>query len=96
MAIAKNTPFTVQADHAGVDTLGYRLYVNSAMVQEKPVSALSGGVISFADADGLPKGSYGLEVSAFNDDGETKSAPLTLMVTGTAPAAPLNLRIAVI
>lgn len=96
MPIEKSTPFTVQADHAGVDTVGYRLYVDSAMVQEKPVSALSGGVISFADADGLPKGSYGLQVSAYNADGETKSDALTLVVTGTAPLAPINLRIAAI
>jgi hypothetical protein len=96
MAISKSTPFTVQADHAGVDTVGYRLYVDGAMAQEKPVAALVSGVISFADADGLPKGSYSLEVSAFNDDGETKSEALTLVVTGTAPGAPVNLRIAAI
>lgn len=94
--IAKATPFTVSADHDGIDTVGYRLYVNGSSVQEKPASALSGGVISFADSDGLEKGTYTLHVAAYNDDGESKSLPFTLVITGTAPSAPVNLRIAVL
>lgn len=94
--IAKATPFTVSADHDGVETTGYRLYVDGSQVQEKPASALSAGVITFADSDGLPKGSYDLEVAAFNEDGETKSLPLTLIVMGKAPTAPINLHIGAI
>ena len=93
MALSKGTPFTVSADHDGLDTLAYRLYVDGVQVQEKPASALSAGVIAFADADGLPKGSYGIEVSAVNDDGEAKSELFTLIITGRAPNAPVNLRI---
>ena len=92
----RNTPFTVSADHSGVDTEFYRLYVDGNQEQEKPASALKDGVISFADADGLPKGSYSIEVAAVNADGETKSEPLTLVVQGVPPAAPVNLRIAVL
>lgn len=92
----QNTPFSVLADHAGAETDGYRLKIDGVMVQEKPVSALSGGVISFADADGLPRGTYLVKVSAFNADFETESDPVTLVITGVPPLAPVNVRFTVL
>lgn len=94
--LSKNTPFTVSADHAGQDTDSYRLYVNNVVAVEKPVSALNSGVISFADADGLPKGSYAISVAAVNSDGEARSEVVTLVITGAPPQAPVNVRFAVL
>jgi hypothetical protein len=92
MALPKGTPFKVEADHDGADTLSYRLYINSESVQEKPVAELVDGVITFEDADGLPKGSYDVIVAAVNADGEGRSEPVTLQITGE-PAPPVNIRI---
>jgi len=87
----QNTPFILTADHAGIDTQGYRFYVAGVKVDEKPVTALAGGKISFSHP-GLPRGTAVLEIAAFNVDGEVRSA-LTATFTGTMPAAPANLQI---
>lgn len=92
----QNTPFTVQADHNGQNVDGYRLKVNGQIVQEQPASALVNGTITFAHTDGLPKGQYIVTVSAFNADGETEASPVTLVITGVPPAAPVNVRFAVL
>lgn len=90
----QNKPFVLTADHAGLDTAGYRFYVGGVMVESKLVSALVAGKISFTHP-GLPRGSYLLELAAFNPDGEQR-ALLTATFTGTAPAAPTNLQISIV
>lgn len=93
--MVQNTPFTVLADHNGVDTTGYRYKRNDVVVEDKPVSALSGGSISFLESVGLPAGTYTLKISAYNATAEVESDVLVLVVTVAAPAQPTNIRIVV-
>jgi hypothetical protein len=90
--MTRQQPFRVLAQHAGIDTEGYRLHINQTQIAELPVSALAEGVITFTH-DGLPRGQYVVNVSAFNAEGEAMSAPHMLLVTGQPPAAPVSVEI---
>lgn len=95
----RNVGFTVQADHAGTDTVGYRLKINGSVVQDQPAAAVQStppGTVTFPVAAGLDRGTYPVTVAAYNSDGETEADPVSLVITGTAPAAPTNVRFAVI
>ena len=109
MPISKNTPFNVNATHDNsVDATGasdpatkYRLYLNgvnqATWEQDAPVqTGTTPNAITFAFPIGLNKGSYTVEVAAANADGESKSAPMTVVITGKPPRSPQNVTIAVI
>jgi hypothetical protein len=93
--VTQNKPFIVTAQHAGADTTGYRLYVDGVVVDDKPVSALANGTISFAHP-GLPRGSHVIEPAAYNVDGEAKAGPTTAVMLGTPPVPPINVQIVIV
>lgn len=94
--------FGVQADHDGVNTQGYKLYLCAGAVttcntlqQQAPATARNAqGVVSFATVAGLTtRGTYTLQASAFNADNETRGAVLVFDVKLPPPSAPSNIRI---
>ena len=88
--IQQNKPFTVAADHDGVDTTTYNLYQNGVKVQIKDVSALVAGTIAFDRyVAGLAKGTYVFYVEAVGPGGVTASDTLTLTVTPGPPKKPV-------
>jgi hypothetical protein len=92
--IKQFTKFSVAADHDGANTDGYRLYLNGAVWQVLPVSALVGGTITFSQfGNGIVKGVYVFYVEAYNAEGVAVSYTLTLTVTTGNPTAPGKPRI---
>lgn len=89
--IQANKPFQVAADHDGVETLAYRLYVNGTILQTLPVTALQTGVITFS-VPSLPRGTYVIYVEAIGDGGAASGSDLTLNATPGKPKAPTNTR----
>ncbi len=96
MNLPKLTAFTVRAAHDGVDTEGYRLRVNGALAQTRPVSELAGGGIAFPFPGGVDKGSYDLQVVAFNAEGESEPRGTILVVVGGVPAPVVSVTVVVI
>jgi hypothetical protein len=103
MALSKFTPFSVLADYDNTPpsslgdpdpAIGFRLYIDSAQALEQTAPGATTGTVSFSVIAGLPKGSHIVAVSAFNADGETMSAPLSINVTGRPPKGPINVRLA--
>lgn len=92
-SVKQNTPFQAAADHDGLDTDSYRIYVNGAVFNTLPVTALTNGTITFDFPAGLTKGTYVLYVEAVGPGGVTGSDTLTLTVTPGQPKKPLNIRI---
>ena len=84
--VLRNEPFSVAANHNGVDTDTYKLTFNGNVIQTQPVSALVNGVITFPLPQGHPTaGTYQVIVTAVNVDidnstAETPSVALTLTV----------------
>jgi hypothetical protein len=91
-SIQTNKPFQAQADHDGIDTDSYRLYVNGQLIATLPVANLTGGVISFS-LSGLAKGTYTLFIEAAGEGGVTASDTLTVVATPGKPKKPLGIRI---
>lgn len=93
--VIANQPFRIAADHDGVDTDGYRLYVDGAQVgSDIPVSARVNGTL-VVDVPGLARGSHTLALGAFNEGGEGRSQPFTFEAVRRAPTAPTGLRLAI-
>ena len=92
-----NRPFTVQASHDGLYTTEFRLTITGPMpyTATVPVSALSGGIISFTVPGLNTIGSYSLTVSAEGPGGVGTSDPLAFTVVVTGPNRPNNVRIVV-
>ena len=84
--ILRGQPFSVTGLHDGLNTIGYRLLLNGTVAQERPASELQGGVIAFPFPAGLPKNTYLVSAVAYNDDGVSAPANLSLVITGTVPA----------
>jgi hypothetical protein len=93
-----NRPFTVAADHNGVDTTGYRIYLDnsSTPAADIPVSQRVGGVITSPALTVTARGTHTVQVAAYNQDGEARSAALTFVAQGTPPTAPAGLRVQVV
>lgn len=91
--VVANTPFQAAADHDGVETTSYRLYVNGAIKVEVPASARVGTIVTFNVAGGLPKGDYVLYAEAVGPGGRTAGNSMNLTVTPGPPAPPTGLRI---
>lgn len=91
--VQRGSLFTIAADHAGDNTVGYRLVQNGVVIRDVPISSLLVGVIGFGFPVGLDTaGTYTFVVAAYNTEGETPSDPLVLTVTAGKPAKPLNPR----
>lgn len=75
--------------HNGVDTDGYRLFVDGAKFgPDIPRSALTADGVVDVKHPGFARGTHTAQASAFNADGENKSAVLTFTAKGQPPAAP--------
>lgn len=92
-SVKQNTAFKVAADHDGLDTDSYKIYVNGAVFNTLPVTALVSGVITFDFPAGLVKGTYTIYIEAIGPGGVTASDTLTLTVTPGNPHKPLNIRV---
>lgn len=89
-SVEVNQPFRAVFTHDGVNTTGYRVYVDGVQVgPDAPVTVLAGGSVSLAVPSGVPAaGTHTLQAAAFNAAGETKSAALTFTVTDPPPPPP--------
>ncbi len=92
-SIKQLTTFKVAADHDGLDTDGYRVYLNGGLWQTVPVASLVAGVVTFDFPTGLIKGTYVIYVEAFSTAGAASSTTVTLTVTSGNPTPPRNPRI---
>lgn len=101
-ALKPNTPFQITFDHEKQDSQAqYRWWCGGVIV--KNFSAVEVVQLAPAGADGmstlsatvpgLPLGKHSCFVSAFNEFGEEKGAPIQIPVGGP-PSAPLRLRYA--
>ncbi len=95
--VRKSTPFSVAADHSGVDVDGFRLYLNGKVLATKTAAetgcAGTACVPTFPVVGGLGTGTYTFYMEAFNADAAASSTTLTLTVTPGPPSAPGQLRI---
>src|SRR5688500_7822636 len=91
--VQMNKPFTAMADHDGVDTTGYRLYVNGQMMQDQPVTILANGVLTFQPVTLTVHGSFTIFVEAYGPGGATSGTALGLLVQPGKPKAPVNTRV---
>jgi hypothetical protein len=89
-----NKAFQVAADHDGIDTDKLTIYINGTLYASAPVSALTGGVITFNVA-GLAKGTYVIYIEASGEGGATPSDSITVQVTPGKPSKPRNIRVLV-
>jgi hypothetical protein len=93
-SVAHGTSFSVVADHDGVNTTSYRLYVNGVLTETKSVTERQGNVISFART-ASQTGTYVFYVEAVGEGGAVASTTLSVTVSAPTPArpsAPSNLR----
>ena len=86
--------FSVLADHDGVNTTGYRLYLDNVKVgADIPMSALVAGTVTISAGVGPARGSHTVQLAAFNADGETRGVAFPFTTKLQAPTAPTNQRI---
>ena len=93
--VAAGQPFSVAADHDGIETTSYKLYVNGVAVDTKDVTQLQSGVITFA-RPAAQAGTYVFYIEAIGPGGAQASSTLTVTVqppTPGKPGAPRNLRV---
>ena len=76
--------FTVVADHAGANTLSYRLVMDGATIDTLPVASVLGGEVKFART-GLPSGIYAIRIEAVNSLTMTPSDTLMVPVEAVPP-----------
>lgn len=97
--IESGKSYQLVADSNGQNVTAYRFFVDGVQVgADVPVSALANGSISSPSelTSTLKPGVHTLEVAAVNPDFVVKSAPLSIEVGFTAPAAPTNLRLVLV
>lgn len=81
--------FAVTFAHTGTNTTGYRVYLDTTLIADVPLSVLQSGTASVPVAGGVSaRGPHVLLVSAYNADRETKSDPLSFSAVLPAPDAP--------
>jgi hypothetical protein len=104
VTVKPSTPFTITWDQPEPSPLpSFRLWCDGAIVKnylrtELVVGAANadGSVPITAQAPGLAVGQHACFVSAWNENGEAKGAPIQITVAvATGPATPINLRIVV-
>lgn len=82
-------------NHDGVNTVGYRLYLDGKVLLELPVASLANNTITF-NIPPVARGAHTLAASAYNADHETMSASLPFEARSPAPAPPGNLTLTVV
>jgi hypothetical protein len=98
--VGTGTPYSVAADHDGVNTEGFNLYLDTVKVGTVPVSALLTGVVTFKGLLGPAKGAHSLVMGAYNTDidgtvNEAQSTALAFSSKKVPPGKPSNVRILV-
>jgi hypothetical protein len=78
----------IEMDHDGQHTTGYRLYLNDKQIAELPVTAMTTGVVRFANVTLPERGTLAFRITAYNADHEATSPTVTLTVVLPAPNAP--------
>lgn len=99
--VPAGAPLTLLADHDGVNTAGYGVYLCSGVVADcatrlgtsLPAAARVNGVVT-VPIPAQVRGTYTIQLGAFNADNLiTKSAALTFRAVAALPNPPTNLRI---
>lgn len=86
--------YSVQADHDGVNTTGYRFILDGLQVGvDRPMTVLIGGVVTISGLTAPVRGTHLMQVVAFNEDGSTSSDPLSVSVKKLPPGKPAKTRI---
>jgi hypothetical protein len=85
--------YQVQATHDGINTVGYRLYVDAVQVVDVPVSVLAAGKVTITAPALTTRGAHTVVMSAYNADNESKSVPFAFTGVLPAPGAPGNITI---
>lgn len=87
--------FDVLANHDGLNTESYLLAITGASTYgaNLPVSALSGGVITFTVPGLTNAGNHTITVTAVGPGGQTSSDPFAFSVVAVVPVKPASLRI---
>lgn len=97
LSVEVNKPFQLQAEHDGLSTAGYRVYVDGVKVGPDVTSgAQTAGVVTLPVAAVTARGDHTIQVAAYNADSEAKSDPVTLRVASATPNKPKNLRIVIV
>lgn len=88
--------YSLLADHDGTDTIGYRVYLDGVKVgADLSMNALAAGVVTVSSLVAPARGTHTLQMSAFNEDWDVKSDPLTFTSKKKAPGKPGNARITI-
>jgi hypothetical protein len=90
VVIPADVPFVVLADHSDLETEGYQLRRDGAIVASATREALVDGVVAIPVASGWPVGVYTVNVVAVGPGGESISDSLAVVVTHQSPSAPTN------
>lgn len=94
--VIAGTPITLKADHDGVNTDGYRVFIDGTQVaQVTKATALAAGVVTITVQAGVSRGAHSVEMAAYNADQATRSAPLAFTAKLPAPGPFNNLRFVV-
>ena len=91
--VPANSAVTIEWDHDGVSTDGYKLVIDAVATDLGSVTANPSGVYQTNYA-GFAIGNHVVEVVAYSVFGETTSSPLSV-VAGIAPAPPTGVRVAI-
>ncbi len=91
--VPANSTVTIEWDHDGVSTDGYKLVIDAVATDLGLVTANPSGVYQTNYA-GFAIGNHVVEVVAYSVFGETTSSPLSV-VAGIAPAPPTGVKIAI-
>lgn len=87
--------FSASFTHDGLNTAGYRLYLDNQPILDVPVSVLQSGSATLRVPAVSVRGPHTLIASAYNADGETKTAPLAFDAKLPAPNPPTTFTIVV-
>jgi hypothetical protein len=88
--------YTLQADHDGVDTTGYRVYLDGLKTgADLSMNALTSGVVTVSSLIAPARGAHTIQLAAFNEDNEAKSDPLSFTTKRKAPGKPGGTRIVI-
>lgn len=92
--LTAGVPFTAAATHDGLNTTGYRVYIDTVKVgADLPLTALQSGTVTFGPFVAPARGTHTIQLSAFNPDIETKGDLFTFTTVLPAPAKPGPLRL---
>lgn len=88
--------YSLLADHDGVDTTGYRVFVDNVKIgTDLSMNALLSGVATVSGLVAPARGPHAIQLAAFNEDWEVKSDPFPFTVKKKSPSKPGSSRITV-